>query len=431
MLGRTVDVFAHQFAVMRVAHQRNDRERNADRQNHLSDDQRLGRVLREPQHHQRRNQRDDAARPHRSLDMQQTMHDLRTGICADRRGAQTGRQQSDGEDRADHRTKCGRDGMLRALDRIGAGHAVQRIRGEDQQRQIHRAGQQQRPRHIDFAAMQQRFDVRLLLPGGVMVVDQRGMQVDGVRHHRRAQHRRGHQHRRRALETRNQTGSNLHRIRRIDEQARDEAERDHQQQRDDHLLEQTVGRPLLEDQQHRGHRADDAAADEQRQAEQQLQRDRAADHLGQIGGDGDHLRLHEEHVPAGVPQTLAQNLRKTTPRHDAQLGGLVLDEHAHAVRQHQHPHQQVSVGGARSDVRRHVARIDICHGGDERRAEDASERVAVVLVALCLRLLLLLRPRLPLRLPRLRLLWLRLPWLCCGALRLRRSDVIGCLVLTQ
>ena len=270
------------------------------------------------------------------------------------------------------------DGPLRALDRIGAGHAIQRIRGENQQREIHGTGEKQRPDHVDFAAVKQLPDARLLLPRRVMVVDERGMQVDGVWHDRGAQHGRGHQHGVGAFEPRNQAVQHVLRIRRGDEQARDEAECDHQQQTDDELFEHAVRGALLENQQHRGNRADDAAADEQGQAEQQFQCDRAADHLRQIGGDGDHLRLHEEHEPAGVAQPLAQNLRQAFAGDDAELRGLVLDEHAHAVGQHQHPHQQVAVACAGRDVRRHIARIHVGDGGHERGAENAGERVAVV-----------------------------------------------------
>ena len=305
---------------MSVFHQRNDRERNTDRQYHLPYDQRLRRILRKPQYNQCRHKRHHAARPHRRFDPQQSMHNFGAGIRADRCGAQAGSQQSNRENRADHRAQSGCDGMLRAFNRISAGHAIQRIRRENQQRQIHRAGQKQRPYHIDLAAMQQRLDVRLLLPRGIMVIDECGMQVNRMRHHRGSQHRSGHEHGRGPFETRDQARCHLRGIRRVDEKTRDEAERDHQQQRDDHLLEKTMRRPLLENQQHRGNRADNAAADEQRQTEQQFQCNRSADHLRQIRGDGDHLSLHEEHEPAGIPQTFAQNLRQTPARDDAEFG---------------------------------------------------------------------------------------------------------------
>ena len=216
-----------------------------------------------------------------------------------------------------------------------------------------------------------------------MVVDERGMQVDGVRHDRGAQHGRGHEHGISAFEAWNQAGDDFFRIWRGDEQAGDETERNHQQQADDQFFENAMRDAFFKNQQHRRHRADDAAADEQRQAEQQFQRDRAADHFRQIGGDGDYLSLHEEHETARVAKPFAQDFRQAFAGDDAEFRGLVLDEHAHAVSQHQHPHQQVAVARARRDVRRHVARIHVCDRRHERGAEDAGERVAVVVGRLC------------------------------------------------
>ena len=71
--------------------------------------------------------------------------------------------------------------------------------------------------------------------------------------------------------------------------------------------------PFWNNQHHRGDRADDATADEQRQTEQQVQGDRTADHFGQIGGDGDDLSLHEEHEPARVAKPFAQDFRQALP----------------------------------------------------------------------------------------------------------------------
>ena len=130
---------------------------------------------------------------------------------------------------------------------------------------------------------------------------------------------------------------------------------------------------------HRGGRADHQAADEQRQPEQQIKGDRAADHLGQIRGDGDDLRLHEKHEPSRVAHALPQQFRQALAGDDAELRRLVLNQHAHRVRQHQHPYQQVAVSCAGRDVRRHIARIDIGDRGHERRPQDAGERMLVML----------------------------------------------------
>ena len=87
MLNCAVSPFAHEFLAVRIAHERDHGKRNADGKHHLTNHQCLRRVLGEPQHNQSRHQRDHTAGPHRGVDVQQAVHDLRAGIGADRRGA--------------------------------------------------------------------------------------------------------------------------------------------------------------------------------------------------------------------------------------------------------------------------------------------------------------------------------------------------------
>ena len=229
--------------------------------------------------------------------------------------------------------------------------------------------------------MQQLTDGRLALTGRIMVIHQRGMQVDGMRHDGGTQHGSGHQHRCGTLETWNQTGRHRLRIRRRYEQSRDEAERNHQQQCDDEFLEHAMRGTLLENQQNRGNHADNAPAGKQRQAEQQIEGDGTADHFGQIGGDGDDLGLHEEHEPTAVAHALAKDFRQALACDDAQLGGLVLDQYAHAVGDYEHPDQQIAISGAGSDVGGHVTRIHIGYGRHESRPENARQCVSVTFLA--------------------------------------------------
>ena len=195
-----------------------------------------------------------------------------------------------------------------------------------------------------------------------------------MRHHGGTQNRGGHQHRIGALEAWDQAPHHRCGIRRGHEQARDEPEGDDQQHHDDDPFERGLRPAALEPQHHRGGRADHQAADEQRQAKQQIKGDSAADHLGQIRGDGDDLRLHEKHEPSRVAHTLPQQFRQALAGDDAELRRLVLNQHAHRVRQHQHPYQQVAVSCAGRDVRRHIARIDIGDRSHERRSQDAGAR---------------------------------------------------------
>ena len=119
----------------------------------------------------------------------------------------------------------------------------------------------------------------------------------------------------------------------------------------------------------------------QRQAEQQIEGDGTADHFGQIGGDGDDLGLHEEHEPTAVAHALAKDFRQALACDDAQLGGLVLDQYAHAVGDYEHPDQQIAISCAGSDVGGHVTRIHIGYGRHESRPENARQCVSVTFLA--------------------------------------------------
>ena len=137
--------------------------------------------------------------------------------------------------------------------------------------------------------------------------------------------------------------------------------------------------PALEPQQNRRHQPDYATAQEQRQAEQQPQCDRPADHFSEISGDGNDLGLHEKHVSAGITHPLPQDLRQGFPCDNTKLRALILDEYAHQIRHNQHPNQQIAVSGSRRDIRRDIARINIGDRGDERWAENRSERMPVMM----------------------------------------------------
>ena len=112
------------------------------------------------------------------------------------------------------------------------------------------------------------------------------------------------------------------------------------------------------------------AGGEQRDAEEQVQRDRRADELGEVGRHRDELGLDPQAPGDGAREVLAAQLGQVAAGRDADLGRQVLDQHRHQVRGEDHPQQQVAVLGAAGDVGGEVAGVDVGDAGDEGRAEQ-------------------------------------------------------------
>ena len=140
------------------------------------------------------------------------------------------------------------------------------------------------------------------------VLGERRVQVDDVRHDGGAEDAGGQQQAVGALEARDQAGGQVGRHD-VDAQHRDqEAEQDHPEQPGDGQLEGPVAAALQGQQRECDHPGDHSAG-EQRDAEQQVQRDRAADHLGQVGGDGHQLGLHPHAARHRAGEVVAAQLR--------------------------------------------------------------------------------------------------------------------------
>ena len=132
--------------------------------------------------------------------------------------------------------------------------------------------------------------------------------------------------------------------------------------------------PVLDsEQQHRDHAGDDPA-DQQRQIEQQVQGDRPADDLGQVGGDRDHLGLHPEGQPGGARGSVADRLGQRASGDQPEFGRQVLHQSRHHVGHHDDPHQQVAVLRPGADVGGDVAGVDVGDRGDEGRSEQVPAR---------------------------------------------------------
>ena len=171
------------------------------------------------------------------------------------------------------------------------------------------------------------------------------------------------------VEARDQAGGQLGRDQ-VDAQHGDqEAEQDHPEQPGDGQLERPVAAGLQGQQRERDDSGDHTAG-EQRDAEQQVQRDRAADHLGQIGGDGHQLGLHPHAPRHPAREVVPALLRQVAPGGQAELGRQRLDEHGQQVGRDDHPEQQVAELGARGEVGGEVAGVDVGDRRDEGRTEQ-------------------------------------------------------------
>ena len=112
----------------------------------------------------------------------------------------------------------------------------------------------------------------------------------------------------------------------------------------------------------------------QREAEHELQAERGADELGQVGRHRDRLGLQpqEHHDPEREP--VPAHLGQAAAGGDAELGAERLDQHRHQVGDRHHPEQGVAVLGAARHVGGEVARVHVGDRGDEGRAEERQHR---------------------------------------------------------
>ena len=124
--------------------------------------------------------------------------------------------------------------------------------------------------------------------------------------------------------------------------------------------------------QHDRDRAGDDAAPQQRDAEQQVERDRAADHLGDVGRHRHELGLQP--VGAARPRTadaVAERLGQALARDDPELGREVLDQPRHRRCRARRPRP----AGSRSGRRRSCCSRR-CRGRGTRRRRRAQGRSA-------------------------------------------------------
>ena len=204
----------------------------------------------------------------------------------------------------------------------------------------------------------------------VAVADEGGVEVDGVRHDGGAEHPDGEQGGVGPGEARDQPGGGLSGVGGVDDEAGEEPDGDDGEEGGDDLLEGGLA-VALDVEQGGGHGDGDDGAGHQREVEEELEGERAADDFGDVGGDGDELGLDPVGEPGAASGAWADEGGQGLAGEPADLGGQVLDEPGHQRGADEDPQQQVLVGGSGGGVGGDVAGVDVGDGGDERRSEEA------------------------------------------------------------
>src|SRR5918911_1030697 len=211
--------------------------------------------------------------------------------------------------------------LVRRLERLDVHEAalVEDARGHDEHGHVDEAGERHREDDVDSGEPHE--PPRLLVAlGPDAVLQERGVEVDDVRHDRRAQNPDGEEHRLAPREL-----------------------------GDDGVM---------------GHRPE-----------------RRAEELREIGRHRVHLRLEPEGDRRPPREALPADLRQVAPGGDPELRGERLDEHRHQVRGDDHPEQRVAVLRAAGDVGGEVARVDVGDAGDEGWPEEGPDPEAAPLAA--------------------------------------------------
>ena len=155
---------------------------------------------------------------------------------------------------------------------------------------------------------------------------------------------------------------------------------DHAHQRGDHRFQrpESVAFKPEDDDRHEGRQQ---AGQPERNSEQQVEPDRRADELRQVGRHRDDFHQHPQPDHDRPGKMLAAQLGQVLPGGDSEFGGEGLDDDRHQVAGHHDPQQRVSELRASLQVRGEVARVHVRHAGDEGGAEKRQQPAQDVLPA--------------------------------------------------
>ena len=185
------------------------------------------------------------------------------------------------------------------------------------------------------------------------------VQINHVRHHRRAEDAAGEQNAFRAAELwHDRVIRDLSPVCLADKCFGDVTQRDHADERGDDRFERT--KPVaFETQDHeRKDRGEDACR-EKRHTEQQIKSQRRAEKFRQVGRHRDEFRddPHTPHDPLWI--ILAALFRQIQTAGDAEFRGERLNQHRHQVARDDDPQEQIAVLRAPLDVRREIPWVHI------------------------------------------------------------------------
>ena len=132
--------------------------------------------------------------------------------------------------------------------------------------------------------------------------------------------------------------------------------------------------PRLQAEDPEGDHACQQPGDEKRNAEDEVEADRGAHELGEVGGHRDHLRLQPQEDDDREREAVAADLGQAAAGRDAELGAHRLDQHRHQVGGQDDPQQHVAELRAPGHVGGEVAGVDVRDRRDEGRAQKRQDR---------------------------------------------------------
>ena len=147
------------------------------------------------------------------------------------------------------------------------------------------------------------------------------------------------------------------------------ADRDHAEQRDDQRLDPAEALVLeIEDQEHveRG----DEDADLERNAEDQVEADRGADHLGEVGGDDRDFGEDQSGQATARGKASRQAWARSRPVATARRAHSELQHDRHDVGEQRDEEQRVAELGAAGERGRPVAGVHVADGDEIAGAEE-------------------------------------------------------------